>query len=166
MCQIVYKTHILSFIFFLIFLFIFYFYHVEYCFDDFLYNYFYFLTVATEIAMGRRIKKRKLVWKEIWSRHHSYSGKLWKTIKIRQVYENLDFGFGSQFWVGKVLASYNACPRTVPLIKNAKSTWFSKRLFPPKITRQKNAKRKTKYFFNFLGPTRIDLDPTYSHSKW
>jgi len=25
---------------------------------------------------------------------------------------------------------------------------------------------KQKYFFNFLGPTRIDLGPKYSHSKW
>jgi len=26
--------------------------------------------------------------------------------------------------------------------------------------------KRKKIFFNFLGPTRIDLGPTYSHSKW
>jgi len=73
-------------------------------------------SVATEIAMGRRTKKRKRVWKKIWSHHHSYSGKLWKTIKIRQVCEKLDFGSGSRLRVGKVLAPYNARQRAVPLI--------------------------------------------------
>jgi len=34
------------------------------------------LTVATGIATGRRIEKRKRVWKEIWSRHHSYFWKI------------------------------------------------------------------------------------------
>jgi len=64
--------------------------------------------------------KNKTFEKEIWSRHHSYYGKLWKTIKIRQVCEKLDFGSGSRLRVGKVLAPYNARPRAVPLIKYAK----------------------------------------------
>ena len=75
---------------------------------------------------GTMNKKRKRVWKEIWSRHHSYSRKLWKTIKIRQVCGKLDFGSGNRLRVGKVLAPYSARPRAVPLIKNAKSMWFLK----------------------------------------
>jgi len=34
----------------------------------------------------------------------------------------------------------------------------------PKNNKTKMLK-EAKYFFNFLGPTRIDLGPTYSHSK-
>ena len=45
--------------------------------------------------------------------------KLWKTIKIRQAREKLDFGSGSQLHVGKVLAVYNAYPRAILLIKHA-----------------------------------------------
>jgi len=74
-------------------------------------------SVATGIATGRRTKKENGFEKEIWSRHHSYSGKLWKTIKIRQVCEKPDIGSRSRLRVGKVLAPYNARP----LIKNAKS---------------------------------------------
>jgi len=70
--------------------------------------------------------KKKTGLKEIWSRHHSYSGKLWKTIKIKQVCEKPDFGSGSRLRVRKVLAPYRVRPRTVPLIKNAKLMWFSK----------------------------------------
>jgi len=50
-------------------------------------------TVAIEIATGRRTKKENGFEKKIWSRHHSYSGKLWKTIKIRQVCEK------TRFWI-------------------------------------------------------------------
>ena len=71
-------------------------------------------------------KRKREFEKEIWSRHHSYSGKLWKTIKIKQVCEKSDFGSGSRLRVGKVLASYRARSRAVPLIKNAKLMWFSK----------------------------------------
>jgi len=70
--------------------------------------------------------EKKTSLKEIWSRHHSYSGELWKTIKIRQVSGKPDFGSGSRLRVGKVLAPYSARPRAVPLIKNAKLMWFSK----------------------------------------
>ena len=66
-------------------------------------------------------KRKHEFEKEIWSRHHSYSGKLWKTIKIKQVCEKKpNFGSGSRLRVGKVLAPYRARPRAVPLIKNAK----------------------------------------------
>jgi len=77
--------------------------------------------VATIIATGRRTKKRKRVFKKkrFGSRHHSYSGKLWKTIKIRQVCEKQDFGSGSRLRIGKVSPPYNARPRAVPLIKDA-----------------------------------------------
>jgi len=54
------------------------------------------------------------------------SGKLQKTIKIKQVCKKPDFRSGSRLRVGKVLAPYSARPRAVPLIKNAKSMWFSK----------------------------------------
>jgi len=73
-----------------------------------------------ESRRGGEPKKENGFKKEIWSRHHSYSGKLWKTIKIKQVCEKLDFGFGSRLRVGKVLAPYRARLRAVPLIKNAK----------------------------------------------
>jgi len=76
--------------------------------------------VATEIATGRRTEKENGFEKGIWSHHHSYSGKLWKTIKIKQVCEKPDFGSGSRLRVGKVLAPYRARSRAVPLIKNAK----------------------------------------------
>jgi len=76
--------------------------------------------VATGIATGRRTEKENGFKKEIWSRHHSYSGKLWKTIKVKQVCEKPDFGSGSRLRVGKVLTPYRARPRAVPLIKNAK----------------------------------------------
>ena len=82
--------------------------------------------VATGIATRRRTKKENRFEKKTWSRHHSYSGKLWKTIKIRQVCEKLDFGSGSRLRVGKVLAPYRVRPRAVPLIKNAKLMLFSK----------------------------------------
>jgi len=72
--------------------------------------------VETGIATGRRTKKENGFEKEIWSRHHSYSRKLWKTMKIRQVYKKPDFGSGSQLRVWKVLAPYRARPRAVPLI--------------------------------------------------
>jgi len=75
---------------------------------------------------GKANRKRKRVLKEIWSRHHSYSGKLWKTIKIKRVCEKPDFGSGSRLRVGKVLAPYRARPRAVLLTKNAKLMWFSK----------------------------------------
>jgi len=85
-----------------------------------------YIVVATGIATGRRIEKENGFGKRFGSRHHSYSGKLWKTIKIRQVCEKPYFGFGSRLRVGKVLAPYRAGPRAVPLIKNAKLMWFSK----------------------------------------
>jgi len=69
---------------------------------------------------GKANRKNKTGLKEIWSRHHSYSGKLWKTIKIRQVCGKPNFGSGSRLRVGKVLAPYSVRPRAVPLIKNAK----------------------------------------------
>ena len=76
--------------------------------------------VATGIATGRRTEKKKTGLKEIWSRHHSYSGKLWKTIKIKQVCKKPDFGSESRLRIGKVLTPYRARPRAVPLIKNVK----------------------------------------------
>jgi len=76
--------------------------------------------VATEIAMGKRTEKENEFEKRFGSRHHSYSGKLWKTIKIRQVCEKPDFGSESRLCVGNVLAPYRARPKAVPLIKNAK----------------------------------------------
>ena len=79
-----------------------------------------YIRVATGIATERRTEKKKTGLKEIWSRHHSYSGKLWKTIKIKQVCKKPDFGSGSRLRVGKVLAPYRARLRAVPLIKNAK----------------------------------------------
>jgi len=66
-------------------------------------------------------KKKNGFEKEIWSRHHSYSEKLWKTMKIKQVCEKTDFRSGSRLRVGKVLAPYSARPKAAPLIKNAKS---------------------------------------------
>ena len=39
-------------------------------------------------------KRKHEFEKEIWSRHHSYSGKLWKTIKIKQVCEKK-----TKFWI-------------------------------------------------------------------
>jgi len=79
--------------------------------------------IATGIATGRRTKKIENEFeKEIWSRHHSYYGKLWKTIKIRQVCEKPDSGSESRLRVRKVLAPYSARPRAVPIIKNAKLT--------------------------------------------
>jgi len=83
--------------------------------------------VATGIATGRRTEKRKRVLKRDWeSPPQLFFGKLWKTIKIKQVCEKPYFGFGSRLRVGKVLAPYRARPRAVPLIKNAKLMWFSK----------------------------------------
>ena len=76
--------------------------------------------VTTVIATRRRTKKENGFKKRFGSRHHSYSGKLWKTIKIRQVCEKPYFGFGSRLRVGKVLAPYRARPRAISLIKNAK----------------------------------------------
>jgi len=40
-------------------------------------------------------KKKTGLKKEIWSRHHSYFGKLWKTIKIRQVCKKKK----KKFWI-------------------------------------------------------------------
>jgi len=104
--------------------------------------------------------------KKIWNRHHSYSGKLWKTIKTKQVCEKPDFGSGSRLRVGKVLAPYRARPRAVPLIKKRKADVIFKILIFPKNNKTKML-RETKYIFflNFLGPTRIDFGPTYSHLK-
>jgi len=55
-----------------------------------------------------------------------YSGKLWKIIMIRQVYEKLEFGPESGLCVGKVLTPYNTRLRVVLLIKHANLMWFSK----------------------------------------
>jgi len=76
--------------------------------------------VTTVIATRRRTKKENGFKKRFGSRHHSYSGKLWKTIKITQVCEKQDFRSGSRLRVGMVSPPYNARPRAVPLIKYAK----------------------------------------------
>jgi len=95
---------------------------------------------------GTTNQKRKRVWKEIWSRHHSYSGKLWKTMKIRQVCEKLDFGSRSRLRV-EVLARYCARPRAIPLIKKCKvDVVFKMLFFSKKIIRQIILK-ETKIFF-------------------
>jgi len=44
--------------------------------------------------------------------------------KKSKVCEKLEFGCGSRLRVGKVLASHNARPKTVPLIKHAKGCGF------------------------------------------
>jgi len=62
-------------------------------------------------------QKRKRVLKEIWSRDHNYSGKLWKIMKIKQVCEKPDFGSESRLCVEKMLTPYNARPKAVPLNK-------------------------------------------------
>jgi len=36
----------------------------------------------------------------------------------------------------------------------------------PKNNKTKMLTRNNNKKFNFVGPTRIDLGPTYSHSKW
>jgi len=59
----------------------------------------------------------------VWSRHHSYYRKLWKTMKKSKVCEKLEFGSESRLRVGKVLAPHNAHPKTVPLTKCAKVMW-------------------------------------------
>jgi len=82
-------------------------------------------SVTTEIATGRRTKKLKFEKKSrVWSRHHSYYRKLWKTIKKSKVYKKPKFGSRSWLHVGKVLAPHKARPKTVPLIKCAKVMWF------------------------------------------
>jgi len=82
--------------------------------------------VATGIATGRRTEKENGFKKDLGVATIVIFGKLWKTIKIRQVCEKPYFGFGSRLRIGKVLAPYRARPRAVPLIKNAKLMWFSK----------------------------------------
>jgi len=81
-------------------------------------------SVATKITTGRWTKKNKIVRNRVWSRHHSYYRKLWKTIKKNKVCEKPDFGSRSRLRVGKVLAPHNVRPKTVPLIKCAKVMWF------------------------------------------
>ena len=81
-------------------------------------------SVATEIATIRRTKKIKFVKNRVWSRHHSYYRKLWKTIKKSKVCEKPEFGSGSRLRVGKLLTPYNARHKMVPLIKCAKFMWF------------------------------------------
>jgi len=68
--------------------------------------------------------KIKICKNRVWSRHHSYYRKLWKTIKKSKVCKKPDFGSGSWLRVGKVLAPHNVRPKTVPLIKCAKVVWF------------------------------------------
>jgi len=82
-------------------------------------------SVATEITTGRLTKKKQIL-KKIGVATIVIFGKLWKTIKIKQVCEKTYFGSRNQSRVGKVLAPYNARLETVSLIKNAKLMWFSK----------------------------------------
>jgi len=70
--------------------------------------------------------KIKICRNRVWSRHHSYCRKLWKTIKKSKVCEKPDFGSGSRLRMGKVLAPHNIHPKTIPLIKCAKVMWFFK----------------------------------------
>jgi len=93
--------------------------------------------VATRIVMGKWTEKKNGFKKRFGVATIVIFGKLWKTIKIKQVCEKPDFRFGSWLRVGKVLAPYSARPRAVPLIKNAESMWFSKCYFSPKIIGQK-----------------------------
>jgi len=44
---------------------------------------------------GMTNQKIKICKKEVWSRHHSYYRKLWKTIKKSKVYENRVWEYGS-----------------------------------------------------------------------
>jgi len=55
-----------------------------------------FCTSLVSQPKSRRDDEPKIKYKkEIWSRHHSYYRKLWKTIKKSKVYENRDWGYGS-----------------------------------------------------------------------
>ena len=58
--------------------------------------------------------------------------------------------------MGKVLAPHNARPKTIPLINVQKLCGFSKYLIFPKISNKRMYKKNLKYFFEFLGPTRIN----------
>jgi len=60
-----------------------------------------------------------------------YFGKSWKTIKIRQVYKKWILSSRVDYAVGKVLASYNACPKAVPLTRYTKMMQFSRCLIFP-----------------------------------
>ena len=61
-----------------------------------------------------------------------YYGKLWKTKK--RIWKSLRTRdeLGSRLRVGKVLAPHSACPKTVPLIKLAKSNVVYKMFIFPK----------------------------------
>ena len=109
--------------------------------------------VATRITTERRTEKKNGFKKRFGVATIVIFGKLWKTIKIKQVCEKPDFRSGSRLRVGKVLAPYSARPRAVPLIKKAQSMWFSKCYFFPKNNKTKMLK-ETKCFFKFFGPDK------------
>jgi len=75
-----------------------------------------------------------------------YYEKLWKNRKKSFAKSNL--GCKSLLHVRNVLAAYNICLMTIPLIKYAKRIWFSILFsFPPKKMKHKCIWKKTKKIF-------------------
>ena len=95
----------------------------------------------------RRQTKNKILKKEVWSRHHSYYRKLWKTIKKRVRSTKTYFGYRSWLHVEKVVVPYNAHPKTIALIKIQMDVITFKCLFS-KIIKRENSK-ETKNIFVF-----------------
>jgi len=97
-----------------------------------------------------------------------YSRKLRKNQnnKTRSAKKKTDFGSASRLRVGKVLASHNTHPNTIPLIKHAKGCDFPKYLFSPKIIKNEFTKETKIIFWFFLDRRGLILTPTYLHSQW
>jgi len=106
--------------------------------------------------MGRRTKKENGFEKRFGVATIVISGKLWKTIKIKQVYEKQDF------WIQELVTRKEGVSTLQRLPEgtfnyNFKVDMVFKILIFPKNNETNNTKKKQKYFFDFWAQQGLTL---------